>query len=277
MIQIAGKVALVTGGGGIIGRSACQMLAQAGAKVVVAGRTLSSIEETVKTIVDTGGEAIAVKLDVSCENSWQQAIDTTLKSYKKLNILVNNAGIWQNDGPSEDVSLSNWKHLLSVNLDGTFLGVRSAIGVMKDNKESNSIINIASISGQMPDMRASYSVSKAGVLMLGKCAALECRKKGYDNIRVNTILPGGVLGEADPEPKSTEEFDRYYPPVKFGRPKDIAGGVLFLASEYSSYMSGGELVIDDGYSASVGGFLTVNMVEQLEKANATEAEESNLN
>jgi NAD(P)-dependent dehydrogenase (short-subunit alcohol dehydrogenase family) len=267
MSELNGKVALVTGGGGIIGRGVCKVLAQAGARVVVSGRNLASVDETVKMIIDTGGEAIAVKLDVTCEADWQKAIDLTLTHFKKLNILVNNAGGVEGVNGCEGVSLSDWNNVLNINLTGAFLGVRSGVAAMKDNKEFNSIINIASLSGMMPDMRVPYSVSKAGVLMLGKCVAMECRKKGYDNIRVNTILPGGVIADTDPEPKGTAEFDRYHPPARFGRVKDVAKGVLFLASEDSSFMSGSELIIDGGYSASIFGFTTENIIEELREAN----------
>lgn len=263
MNRVDGKVALVTGGGGLIGRGISLILAQAGAKVVVAGRNQTPVEETVQLITDAGGEAIAVTLDITSEESWQQAIDQTLTRFKKLNILVNNAGGgWLKSG-CQDVSLEDWRYAIDVNLEGTFLGIRSAIAVMKNNQEPNSIINIASISAIMPDLRVPYSVAKAGVLMLAKGAAMECRRKGQDNIRVNSVLPGGVIGDEIDEPKGPEEFERYFPPSRFGRAKDIALAVLFLASEDSAYINGGELVVDDGYSASVGGFLTANSSEVL--------------
>lgn len=261
MNKVDGKVALVTGGGGIIGRGVCIALAQAGAKVVVSGRNLNAIEETAKMITNFGGEAIAVRLDVTNEEDWQGAIDLTLTHYNKLNILVNNAGGFEGVKGCEGVSLADWNNVLGVNLNGTFLGVSAGITAMKNNKESNSIINIASVSGQMPDLRVPYSVSKAGVLMLSKCAAMECLKKGYDNIRVNTILPGGVIADTDPEPQGTEEFERYHPPARSGRTQDIAKGVLFLASGDSDFVTGSELVIDGGYSAAMGGFLTANLQE----------------
>lgn len=256
MAQINGKVALVTGGGGVIGRGVCIALAKAGAKVAISGRNLNLIEETVRIIRDAGGEAIPVKLDVTSEDDWQSAIDFTLTHFNKLNILVNNAGGSLGVYGCESVSLAEWDNVLGSNLNGTFLGIRAGITAMKENKESNSIINISSVSGQMPDLRVPYSVAKAGVLMLGKCSAMECRKKRYDNIRINTILPGGVIGEMDAEPIISDEFRKFYPPTKLGRPEDIAKGVLFLASEDSGHMTGGELVIDDGYAAGIGGFTT---------------------
>ena len=266
MSKVDGKVALVTGGGGGIGRGICETLAYAGAKVVVSGRNLNTVEETVKIIIEAGGEAIALKLDVTSEYDWKKAIDFTLRYYKKLNILVNNAGIWTGDG-CEGVPLANWRNVLSINLDGTFLGIRNAIDVMKDNNAANSIINISSISGQAPDMSIPYSVSKAGVGMLAKCTALECRQRGYDNIRVNTILPGAIKDGMGNEGKETERyqqiFSKYCPPERLGTAKDIANATLFLASEESSYITGSELVIDGGVTASACGYIFARFAEKL--------------
>lgn len=265
MNSVEGKVALVTGGGGIIGQGVCVMLAQAGAKVVVSGRNLTALEATVKMITDLGGDAIAVTLDVTRETDWNKAIELTLTHYKKLNILVNNAGGSVGVQGCEGVSLTEWNNVLGVNLNGTFLGISSAIAVMKDNQETNSIINIASVSGLMPDLRVPYSVSKAGVLMLSKCTAMECQKKGYNTIRINTVLPGGVIGDADPEPKGSEEFEKYFPPARFGRTRDIAKGVLFLASDDSGFITGTELIIDGGYLTSAAGFMTANLAETFQQ------------
>lgn len=264
MIRIDGKVALVTGGGGGIGRGICEVLAQAGAKVIVTGRNLGTVDETVKIITDAGGEAFAVKLDVSSEPDWLRAVDTTLTRFNKLNILVNNAGIYTDEG-CEGTSLAHWRYALGINLDGTFLGVRTAIAAMKDNNEANSIINISSVAGQIPDLSVLYSVSKAGVGMLGKCAALECIEKGYDNIRVNTILPGVIkdgMGNEDKETQRYQQlFAKYLPPSRLGDAKEIASAVLFLASEQSAYTTGSELVIDGGLSAGAGGYLVARFSE----------------
>ena len=270
MNRIDGKVALVTGGGGTIGRGLCLMLAEAGARVVISGRNLQSIEATVKLIKDKGYEALAIELDVTSEESWDRAINRILGHFKKLNILVNNAGgvgIIGDTHGCEGISLSDWNSVLSVNLNGTFLGVSTCIAVMKDNQDSNSIINISSVSGNMPELRVPYSVAKAGVQMLGKCSAMECRKKGYDNIRVNNILPGGVIDDMDVEPTLSMECKKYNPPARFGRVRDIGKGVIFLASDDSDHITGSDLIIDGGYSASAGGFLSASIIDELIVAN----------
>lgn len=248
MNRVEKKVALVTGGGAGMGRATCELLAKAGAKVVVTDINVEAAQETVKTIIEAGNEAIAVGLDVASEDDWNKAINLTLTQFKKLNILVNNAGM-PTGSRCEETSLDRWRKVQSVNLDGTFLGVRSAMQVMKENNEANSIINIASVGALVPYQDAAYCAGKAGVRMLGKCAALECRKKGY-RIRVNTIYPGSIKGGMGKERKETEEYQQFflnhYPVERLGELMDIAKGVLFLASDDSDYMTGTDFVIDGG-------------------------------
>ena len=248
MNRVDGKVALVTGAGAGIGRASCELLAKAGAKVVVTDIDLPTAEETAKIILSSGGEAIAVQLDVASEDDWQKALDTTIKHFKKINILVNNAAI-EIGVRCEETSLAMWQKVNSVNYDGIFLGIRIAIKTMKENEGANSIINISSVGGLVPYQDASYCAGKAGMGMLAKCAALECRKKCYD-IRVNTIYPGSIKGAMGKEIKETEEYQQrfldHYPVDRVGEVNDIANGVLFLASDDSSYMTGTDFVIDGG-------------------------------
>ena len=249
MNRVDGKVALVTGGGAGIGRATCKVLAKAGAKIVVSGRNIDSVEETAQMITQSGGEAVAIKLDVSSEADWQNAIDFTLARFKKLNILVNNAGIYTMEN-FEEVSLASWRKVMSINFDGVFLGIRAAILAMKDNEETNSIINISSTGGLRPYQDVPYCSAKGGMKNLTKCAAIECRKKGY-KIRVNTLYPGAIKDGMLKEVKETEEYSReflsQYPTVdRIGEALDMAKGILFLASEDSSYITGTDLVIDGG-------------------------------
>lgn len=267
MKKLKGKVALVTGGGGGIGRGICKMLASAGAQVVVTGRNLNNIEETAKIITEAGGDASAITLDVTHEDDWQKVIDHTLHHYKKLNILVSNAGIQMDENGCEDVTLENWRNILGINLDGVFLGIRAAIIAMKNNSDENSIINISSTGALMPHRSVSYCVSKAGVGMLSKCAALECRKKGYDNIRVNTILPGVIKDGMGHQVKELDAYQEIFlnncPPARLGEEQDIAKAVLFLASDDSSYMTGSELVVDGGLSVSASSYMLNSFAEQV--------------
>lgn len=266
MNRVDGKVALVTGGGSGIGRSVCQTLAAAGAKVVVTGRSSRSIEETVKIIINAGGEAIAVKLDVTNEDDWEQVMATTLSQYKKLNVLVNNAGVYIDRGLFA-MPLSDWKEMININLDGPFLGIRSAIKAMKDNNESNSIVNISSTGALYPSPLAAYSVSKAGMSMLAKCAALMCGIEGY-NIRVNTVYPGVTKGGKGQEVKETEAYQSvfftHYPGTeRIGELMDVAKSVLFLASDDSSHITSADLVIDGGASQFCGGVQSVSFGKAL--------------
>lgn len=267
MNRVDGKVAMVTGGGAGIGRVICQMLADAGAQVLVTGRHLESVEETVKMIVDSGGEAIAIKLDVTNEMDWENAMALSLKHFKALNILVNNAGIYTAEG-CEDISLDDWKSTIQINLEGTFLGIRHAIRTMKENKVGNSIINISSGAGLSADPPAAYCTSKAAVMMLSKCAALECGKKGY-NIRVNTVCPGDINGGIGHEIKAMEKYQEilseHIPLGRLGEMADIAKAVLFLASEDSKYMTGSDMVIDGGFTASGSGGTRTHLDRQMEK------------
>ena len=267
MKRMEGKVVLVTGGGSGIGKATCELLAKEGAKVIVTGRTESTIEETVKDIISVGGEAVAVKHDVSSEGDWKKLMAYISEKFNKLDVLVNNAAVGISRAISE-VSLEDWQKIQNINLDGVFLGVRSAIDLMSEkNKDSDcSIINISSIYGLVgtggrtadecfrpSTFQSAYSASKGGVTVFTKSAAVECARLGL-NIRVNSIHPGFVMiGRNRPlNEEGKRALDIYQGLVPMGRyaePIEIAKGVLFLASDESSYMTGSELVIDGGITA----------------------------
>ena len=260
MNRVDDKVALITGGGSGMGRAACELLAKAGAQVVVTDINIASAEETVKAILDAGGEALAVQHDVSCEADWRRAMELTLEHFKKLDVLVNNAAIpcagqssiTGQEKDFKECSIEDWRTVQSVNFDGVFLGVRSAINTMIGNKLTGSIINISSVAGLVADgSSVPYAASKGGVRMLSKAAAIDCKSKGY-NIRVNSIYPGAI---DTPMRLSTEESLAGKQKMKqgghMGEPVDIARGVLFLASDDSRFITGSELVIDGGVSASL--------------------------
>ena len=251
MNRVDGKIALVTGAGAGIGRATCELLALAGAKVVVTDINLIAAEETVKSITSAGGEALAIQHDVASEDDWERAINKTLESYSKLDVLVNNAGICVAPGVI-DTSLADWRREQSVILEGTFLGVRSAMRVMKDNVTTGSIINISSIAALNGENHsASYAACKAGVKILSKCAAVDCGKAGY-NIRVNTLFPGTINTPMSEQFEGTpgwELLKKVMPLGRLGEPIEIARGVLFLASDDSSFMTGSDLVIDGGITA----------------------------
>jgi 3(or 17)beta-hydroxysteroid dehydrogenase len=253
--RVDGKVALITGGGAGLGKSTCELLAHAGAKVVVTGRNLPSVEETANTIVNAGGDAIAVKHDISIEADWARVIAQTQEKFGRLDVLVNNAAISEIGRECRNTSLENWRTIHCINLDGTFMGVRSAIQVMAGNSEPGSIINVSSIYGVSGDGDVSYSSSKGGIRTLTKAVAIECGKMGY-NIRVNAIYPGPIDSPMSTEVKKSEGWKMAMSMFPLGRPAqpiEVAKGILFLASDDSSYMTGSELVIDGGISAGFGG------------------------
>ena len=251
MNRVDGKVALVTGGGAGLGKASCELLAQAGAQVVIADIDLTAAEKTAQVIIGSGGEAIAVQQNVASESDWQRVMNLTLERCGKLDVLVNNAGILAQTFGCTDTSLDEWRKVLSINLEGTFLGVRSAINAMKKNKETSSIINIASIAALSGGGRFSYSVSKGGVRSLTRTAAIDCRREGYD-IRINAVYPGEMETPMTKQVLDKEGWKAAIQSIPIGRmaqPLEIAKGILFLASDDSSYMTGSDLVIDGGCTA----------------------------
>ena len=185
----------------------------------------------------------------------------SIAEYGKLDVLVNNAGIsGAGLGVFEDQSFENWRKVLSINLDGVFLGTQRAVIAMKDSG-GGSIVNISSVMGLVGGAGAAYNASKGGVRLLTKSVAVHCGTMGY-NIRVNSVHPGyiwtpmvsGIVDVAPPEANLTEDglkamLIEKHPIGRLGVPEDIARGVLFLASDDSAFMTGSELVIDGGYTA----------------------------
>ena len=253
MNRVKGKVAIVTGGAGGLGKAHALLLAKEGARVVVTDTDDAQGKKVADEINKQGGEAIFIKHDVSKEIEWNRVISETLERFGKLDILVNNAGVnlWKR---IEDTSLEEWRWLMSVNLDGVFLGTKYAMGAMK-RSGGGSIINISSVAGIVGTLDTSaYHASKGGVRIFTKAAALECSKAGYDyNIRVNSVHPGVIKTRMVEELLNDEEKRKtalsWHPIGHFGEPEDVAYGVLYLASDESKFITGAELVIDGGWTA----------------------------
>ena len=253
MDRVKGKVAIVTGGGGGMGRAEAMLLAKEGAKIVVTDLDEAAVKKVAGEINSQGGKAVSIKHDVASEADWSLVLQKTLEEFGKLDVLVNNAGVILYK-KIEDISLSEWRWLMSVNLDGVFLGTKFAIEAMKKNG-GGSIINIASVAGLIgnPDASA-YHASKGGVRSFSKAAAIECSKAGYGyNIRVNSIYPGVINTRmADDLKKDEAKYKTavsWHPIGHFGEPEDVAYGVLYLASDESKFLTGSELVIDGGWTA----------------------------
>lgn len=255
MNRVDGKVALVTGAGSGIGEATSELLAKAGAKVIVTDINLGAAENTAEKIIEAGGAAIAVKHDVASESDWLSVFDAVIEHFGELNILVNNAAVFLG-GEIKDGTVDNWRRLLDANLLGGLIGVRGAVKLMSSNKTTGSIVNISSGYGLVGGGEAAYSASKGGMASLTKAIAVECGKQGYD-IRINTIHPGAIDTPVS-RPHKDElknlavqtEYSKMIPMGRFGLAVEVARGILFLASDDSSYITGSAIVIDGGYTAA---------------------------
>jgi 3(or 17)beta-hydroxysteroid dehydrogenase len=256
MGRVQGKVALVTGASLGIGRAAAELLCREGAKVVLTDVLDDEGQAVAASLVEVVGEAIFLHHDVADEAQWEQVIAATIDRFGRLDVLVNNAGVgW--GGPPEEETLERWRKLMSVNLDGVFLGTKHAIRAMKANGRGGSIINISSIEGLVGDPNlGAYNASKGGVCLYTKSTALYCAKAGL-GIRVNSIHPGYIwtpmvehyLGSVGDVAAGRQVLDAMHPIGHMGEPDDIAYGVVYLASDESKFVTGAELVIDGGYTA----------------------------
>ena len=249
-MRLEGKVAIISGGARGMGATEARMFAKEGAKVVF-GDVRDDLGKQVEAeINESSGAAIYVSLDVTDLSSWQNAVDTAVSRFGKLDILVNNAGIVNNES-RDDATAEEWDRVMDVNAKGVFLGTKVAIPEMR-KAGGGSIVNISSISGMVGQhgIHPGYNASKGAVRLLTKSTAIQYAS---DGIRANSVHPGPIAtpmteaSRADPE-RYQNSISRT-PMGRYGQPEDIAYGVLFLASDESSYMTGSELVIDGGYTA----------------------------
>ena len=250
MGRLDGKVALISGGARGQGATETQFLVREGARVVF-GDILDDAGRKVEAdIRAAGGEATYVHLNVTSEVDWQAAIATAVRTYGKLNVLVNNAGILLR-GKIEETSEDDWDRIMAVNVKGVFLGVKHAIPAMRQ-AGGGSIINISSTAGLVgsPGETAAYTATKGAVRLFTKATAVQHAK---DNIRCNSIHPGPIatdmIKDMMDNPVLWEKRLQRLPMKRVGTPEDIAYGVVFLASDESSFMTGSELVIDGGTTA----------------------------
>jgi NAD(P)-dependent dehydrogenase (short-subunit alcohol dehydrogenase family) len=250
-----GKVALVTGAASGIGKATAQSLAQAGAKVALADLNEAALAKVVDATRIDGGQVTAIGLDVTSETGWETAMTRILGQWCRLHILINCAGIAVAH-PITETTLTDWRRVMTTNLDGVFLGTRQAMRAMKEGG-GGCIINISSAAGIKPiSGNAVYGTSKAAIRFFTRVAALE---GAPHRIRVNSISPGAVATpmweSTDLWPKQLAESDGQEAALKalvsekgFAEPEEIAAAVLFLASDDGRHVTGVDLPVDNGFA-----------------------------
>ena len=251
MGRLDGKVALISGGARGQGATEALLFAREGAKVVFGDLLDEEGQQVEAQIAELGGDATYVHLDVTSADDWDAAVQTALDRYGRLDILVNNAGIGGQQVGLEDTTPEFWDRTLDINAKGVFLGTKAAIPALRDSG-SGSIVNISSTAALIAARSGnpSYAASKGAVRLLTKSIAIQYAP---DNIRCNSVHPGLIVTPmteailADPERR--RYYDENIPLGRHGTVDDIANGVLFLASDDSSFVTGSELVIDGGLVA----------------------------
>lgn len=249
IFSLEGKTALVTGAGRGLGAAMAIALADAGASIAVAD--IIDTTETVNTIKKSGLMAKGYRLDVSSKDSIDQTVAQVIKDFKRIDILINNAGILRT-GKSEELSLKDWEAVLKVNLTGQFLCAQAAAKQMIIQKGGR-IINISSVAGQFGSpTSAAYCASKAGILLLTKTLAVEW---GQHGILVNAICPGvfitDMTNQMVDDPQFMQMIKMRVPLQRYAMPDELNGVVVFLASKASGYMTGSAVVVDGGWTAGL--------------------------
>jgi len=252
-MRLKDKVTIVTGAGSGIGAATAVIFAKEGARVVVADIEKQKGTSTVDLIKSNNGEAIFIHVDLTTADSIRKMVESTIEIYGKLDILVNNAGIYLQADVVE-TSEKDWDRIMAVNLRGAFLCSKFSIPEMIKDGKSGVIVNVGSEAGIVGiKNQVAYNVSKAGIIELTKSMAVDFAPQ---NVRVNCVCPGTtetellkevLSGARDPE-KARRELETVRPANRLGRPEEIAYGILYLASDESSYATGAILSIDGGYT-----------------------------
>ncbi len=256
-MRLKNKIAIITGGGTGIGKASAILFVKEGASVVICGRRKQKLKETESAIIKDlklkakdQKRVLSVSCDVSKQDDVSKLINKTIKQFDKIDILINNAGVFGKRSIVHKYTLSDWEKVIDINLKGMFISAKKVIPKMISNG-GGSIVNIASILGNVAIPEASaYNSSKGGVIMFTKSISVEY---GKHNIRANSICPGvvktpmtqGLLADK----KTSSALLNLYPMGRFGKPEDIAYGCLYFASDESSWVTGTTLTIDGGYTA----------------------------
>lgn len=249
IFSLEDRVAIVTGAGRNIGKAIALGMAEAGAHIVAVARTVSEIEQTAAEVRERGRRALAVPTDVRLADQVRNMVTKTLEEFGRIDILVNHAG---GVFPASTLEMSEgaWDALIRENLKSVFLCSQAVARVMVEQKVKGVIINTASTAGLYPyPTNPSYAAAKAGLINFTKTLALELAPY---HIRVNAIAPGMIAHPASEayfgldKPEVRESYLRQIPLRRFGRPEDIVGAVIYLASDAADYVTGAVLVIDGG-------------------------------
>lgn len=250
--SLKGKVAFVTGGARGIGKSVATGFAQAGANIVIADLDIEEAKKTAAQLAaDEGVETLAIKTDVTNEESVAELINTIDAKFGRLDVAFCNAGICLNV-PAEEMTFAQWSKVINVNLNGVFLTATAAGKYMMKKGIKGSIINTASMSGHIvnvPQPQCAYNASKAAVIMLTKSLAVEWAKK---NVRVNSISPGYIGTELVKNSETLipliEKWNAMAPLGRLGDPEELQTVTLYLASDASSFTTGSDVVVDGAFT-----------------------------
>ena len=250
--MIKGKVAIVTGAGGGVGKAISKRLSSEGCKVIMLGRDRTKLQKAASEIGNKKN-TMTVIADITKEAEVLSAIDQTINSFDKIDILVNNAGIINDPMPFHEMSEDQWDDLVKTNLFGTFKMTKAVIPVMMKNGGGGSIVNISSVLGirSIPRVPLSvYAVTKAGVIMFTRSIAVEY---GQYKIRCNCVAPSTIRSSIIEPYLQDEEakklLESTFPLRVIGEPEDISGAVAYLCSDDSKWVTGTVMMVDGGLSA----------------------------
>ena len=250
LFNLTGRKALVTGAGRGIGRVLAISLAQSGCDIAILEKNMKDGRNVAEEIKKLGRKAVAIKVDVTKKADVEKAFTAAAKQLGGLDIVINNAGVCIHEA-AEDTPEEHYDFVVDTDMKGVFFCCQAAAALMKPQKKG-SIINIASMSGSIanyPQKQAHYNAAKAGVILLTKCLAVEWVDYG---IRVNSISPGYTRTEMTVKlsaPEMIVQWESMIPMRRMAEPQELAGAVIYLASDASSYTTGSDIIVDGGYTA----------------------------
>lgn len=248
--DIAGKIVVVTGGGQGLGRVYAKAFSELGATPIIADLNLEKAISVAEEITSSGGEALAVHVDVASEDSVASMAGLVLKKFGQVDILINNAAVFSTlkMRPFEEISVDEWRQVLDVNLTGSFLVARAFVGSMRE-RQWGRIVNVSSAAWTMGRQHyLHYTSSKAAIIGMTRSMA---RELGPDGITVNAVLPGATNTEIERETVDAEQMKAFLAQRSIPRaegPEDLTGAVLFLSSAASAFITGQSLTVDGGHT-----------------------------